>query len=97
MINTWNLFLCLTGDAYESAWSLQEGVYFSATGCSFYEQCFPNNSVHVSFSSHGVMHLSTRYVSPWLFVNRCVNLQPYNWLNLTCSDDDKPKLAIGDG
>ena len=51
----------LTGAEYESAWSGQDGVYFSAVGRSFYDQCFPRNFVHVGFSSYAVMYLSTRF------------------------------------
>ena len=54
-------FAGLTGAEYESAWSSQDGVYFSAVGRSFYEQCFPRNSVQVGFSSYAVMYLSTRF------------------------------------
>ena len=71
--NVWNLISGLTGADYDLSWSLQEGVYFSATGRSFYEQCFPSDSVHVGFSSHAVMYLSTRYDSPCVFEEICVN------------------------
>ena len=43
------------------AWTQQKGVYFAAAGRSFYEQCFPNNSVHIGLSSHAVHFLSKRY------------------------------------
>ena len=55
-----NLFSGLTRTEYDSAWSSQKDVYFSAVGRSFYEQCLPRNSVHVGYSSHAVMYLSTR-------------------------------------
>ena len=57
------LFVALTGIAYESAWSQQEGVYFSAVGRSFYEQCFPRDSVHLGFCSHAAIYLSKRFVN----------------------------------
>ena len=63
----------LTGADYESDWAHQKDVYFSAVGRSFYEQCFPRNSVHVGFSSHSLVYLSTRFEYYQIFVSRLDN------------------------
>ena len=59
----------LTGAEYESDCSHQEGVYFSAVGRSFFEQCFPRNSVYVGFSSHAMVYLSTRFEHFRVFIS----------------------------
>ena len=65
-----NFFAGLTGTEFDSHWFNQDGVYFSAVGRSFYEQCFPRNSVHVGFSSYAVSYLSIRFVHS--LINICV-------------------------
>ena len=62
MMQEQHFFAGLTGAECEPAWSEQDGVYFSAVGRSFYEQCFPRNSVHVGFSSYSMVYISTRFV-----------------------------------
>ena len=69
-----NCFAGLMGTGYDSSWSEQEGLYFSAVGRSFYEQCFPRNSIHIGFSSYAAHYLSTRFEHSWPLVNRLVKL-----------------------
>ena len=73
-------YVGLTGAAYEPAWSRQKNVYFSAVGRSFFEKCFPRNSVHVGFSSHAVLHLSKRSVNT--FAN--ITLKQFVFYLLSC-------------
>ena len=49
----------------EEAWSRQKNIYFSASGRSFHEHCFPRNSVHIGISANAVHYLSKRYVDFW--------------------------------
>ena len=62
-----NFVAGLTGAEYESDWSHQERVYFSAVGRSFFEQCFPRNSVHVGFR-----HMLWCTIAPGLNMSGCL-------------------------